>query len=80
MNKIIRQISPLPPLSPPDKKVNSNSRKGGGGIPSKLEVLSPPIELKSTLKFARVEVVEMSEIFFRLYLAQSYKQAEATFE
>jgi hypothetical protein len=53
-----------------EHKLNSKSRQRGWRHNLKVEVLSPmvleyfhPKNPKSTLNFARVEVVEMSEIF-----------------
>jgi hypothetical protein len=64
------KISPIPPPSPPETNRTQIHCKDGGGILSKVGVISPPTRKylhqkprRSTLKFTKVEVVEMVEIF-----------------
>jgi hypothetical protein len=69
-NEYHTKIPPKPPPLPLEEKRAQNQDKEGGGIPSKVEVLSllPNKYLhqktrKTTLKLARVEIVEISEVF-----------------
>jgi hypothetical protein len=66
MNKIIRQISPLPPPSPPDENRTQIQAKA-------VEILSKGGYNIST-SMATVEVLEMSKVFSVYLVKGSYKQ------